>query len=143
MPKTALNNGCKFQVDLEYPKFLFEHHKDQPLAPEVIEITSSMLSEQVQEFFEKNNLKYSTQSRLAPNFYKKVKYVLHINNLKFYMEQGLVVDKIHRGVKFIQSEWLKSYVELNTQKRMQASSDFEKDFFKLLVSLNFLKNYMF
>ena len=93
-----------------------------------------MLSEQVQEFCEKNNLKYSTQSRLAPNFYKKVKYVLHINNLKFYMEQSLVVDKINRGVEFIQSEWLKSYVELNTQKRMQASSDFEKDFFKVYFS---------
>ena len=112
---------------------MFEHHKDQPLAPEVIEITDSMLNQEIKEYFEKNKLKYTTQSRLAPNFYKKVKYVVHISNLKFYMEQGLIIDKIHRGVKFIQSKWLKPYIDLNVRKRMIAESDFEKEFFKLLV----------
>ena len=92
-----------------------------------------MLSEEVKDFYKNNNIRYSTQKRLAPNFYSKTKYVVHISNLKFYMEQGLVIDKIHRGVKFIQTKWLKPYIDLNVQKRMAAESDFEKDFFKLLV----------
>ena len=108
------------------------------MAPDVLEITHSMLSEEVKDFYKNNNIRYSTQKRLAPNFYSKTKYVVHISNLKFYMEQGLLVNKIRRGIKFIQSEWLKPYIELNTRKRMEATSDFEKDFFKLLVSCKIL-----
>ena len=122
------------QVDLEYPSYLYDEHKDQPLAPEVLEITEDMLCDHAKNFLEQYNIKYCTQTRLTQNFYKKTKYVVHISNLKFYLDQGLVLDKIHRGVKFIQTKWLKPYIELNTRKRVNATSDFEKSFFKLLVN---------
>ena len=35
-------------------------------------------------------------------------------------------------MEFKQEAWLKSYIEFNTNKRKAATSDFEKDFFKLL-----------
>ena len=123
-----------FQVDLLYPKHLFEQHKDQPLAPELLEIRNEMLGEDAQEFLNKHGCKFTAQKRLAPNFLPKKNYVVHISNLKFYMEQGLILEKVHRGVSFYQSNWLEPYITLNTNKRMQATSDFEKSFFKLLVS---------
>ena len=44
-----------------------------------------------------------TSEKLIPNLMTKDKYILHYKNLKFYMEQGLVLETIHRGMKFKQS----------------------------------------
>ena len=44
------------------------------------------------------------------------------------------VVNIHRVLKFWQSNWLKKFVEYNTEKRMHAVNDFEKDFFELMVN---------
>ena len=42
------------------------------------------------------------------------------------------VSKVHRVLEFDQSPWMAPYIEMNTELRKQAQSDFEKDFFKLM-----------
>ena len=52
--------------------------------------------------------------------------------LKFYVKQGMVVDKIHEIISFKQSNWLEKYINFNTQKRNKSKNDFEKAIYKLL-----------
>lgn len=122
------------EVDLSYPAYLHDKHKDFPLAPENLMITREMLSPEMKEFLDTTGVKFTAQKRLTQNFLPKKKYILHINNLIMYLKEGMVLDTIHRGIKFHQSAWMKSYIEANTELRINASSKFEKDLFKLLVS---------
>ena len=77
-------------------------------------------------------IKDETVEKLILNLKDKEKYGVHIRLLKFYLEQGLVLKEIHRVLRFKQSCWLQPYVMFNTEKRKQCSTDFEKDFFKLM-----------
>ena len=44
------------------------------------------------------------------------------------------LTKIHRVLQFKQSDWMKKYVDFSTKKRMCATNDFEKHFFRLMIN---------
>ena len=126
------DTGYFLEVDLEYPKELHDLHSDYPLAPEKMLISHEMLSPYQQQLKEDLGYKPARVEKLVPNLWNKEKYIIHYRNLKFYLAQGLKLQKIHRVLQFKQDAWLKSYIQHNTQLRAAAKNDFEKDFFKLL-----------
>ena len=69
----------------------------------------------------------------------KDKYVVHIKALKQVLNHGLILKKVHRVIKLNQRAWLKPCIDMNTKKRMDAKTEFEKDFFKLMINC-FWKN---
>ena len=69
--------------------------------------------------------------KLIPNFRNKINYVVHYRNLQLYLPLGMKLTKIHRVLEFKQSDWMKKYIGFNTEKRMNAANDFQKDFFKI------------
>jgi uncharacterized protein YeeX (DUF496 family) len=105
--------GYILEVDLSYPKELHDFHSDLPLAPE-------------------NKIGNEKLRKLMTNLYDKEKYVLHYTTLKMYLKMGLKLEKIHKVLEFDQSDWLKVYIDFNTDLRTKATNDLEKDFLKLM-----------
>ena len=104
---------CILEVDLEYPEELHDLHNDYPLCPERVECDKGV-------------------KKLIPNLRHKNNYVIHYKNLMQCLRLGMKLKKIHRGIKFIESAFLKPYIDKNTSLRTQAKNNFEKDFFKLM-----------
>ena len=104
---------CILEVDLEYPENLHDLHNDYPFCPERVECKNGV-------------------EKLIPNLRNKTKYVIHYKNLIQCLKAGMKLTKIHKGIKFIESDWMRPYIEMNTNLRTKAKNNFEKDFFKLM-----------
>ena len=119
--------GYISEVGFEYPSELHELHNNYPLAPEKPEISQNMLSKYCLSIANK----YGTKI--------KSKYVAQYRNLQLYLSLGMKLTKVHRILKFKQSDWLKKHIDFNTDKRKNAANSFEKNCFKLMTNSVFVK----
>ena len=126
--------GYFLEVDLEYPDGLHELHNDFPLAPKKCAVFSDMLSKYCKKIADKCEIKFGDVKKLISNLSNKTNYVVHYRNLQLYLSLGMKLTKIHRVLKFKQSDWMKNYIDFNTEKKLNAANDFEKDFFKLMIN---------
>ena len=103
-----------YEVDLRYPEKFHDDHNDFPLVPEVLTPLSSK------------------HPKLIPHLGSRKNYVVSCHNLHYYKSKGIVIEKIHKVLKYRQKAWLEEYIKHNTKLRAQAKNEFEKDFFKLM-----------
>ena len=79
--------------------------------------------------------------KLVANLHDKIEYFIQIRNLRQASNHGLVLENVHRVIKFNQKACVKSksYIEMNTELRKKAKNDFKKVFFKLINNSVFWK----
>ena len=104
------DKGYLLDVDVQYPKHL--DHSDFPFLAERMNINGV--------------------TKLVPNMLDKKNYVVHYKTLRQALDHGLILIKVNRVLEFDQKPWLKSYIDLNTNLRTKATSDFENNFYKLM-----------
>jgi hypothetical protein len=121
--------GAHLCVDVEYPDEIHDEHADFPLLPESREVVYDELSPH-----SKNQApaKYVPCRKLVPNLNNKTEYWIHYRNLKYAIEKGLKITKVHKVIEYKQEAWMKRYIDFNTSMRAAAKNDFEKDMFKLM-----------
>ena len=113
---------------------LHELRNDYPLAPEKLAVSNDMLSKYCKKIADRYVIKVDDVKKIIPNLDNKTNYVVHYRNLQLYLPLGMKVTKIHRVLECKQSDWMKKYMDFNTEKRMNATNDFEKDFLKLMIN---------
>ena len=80
-------NSEKGKVDIEYPENIHKLHSDLPFLLE--------------------RMKINKCSKLTCTVQNKENYVIHIRALKQALNNGLILKKVHRVIKFNQEAWLK------------------------------------
>ena len=83
-------------VDLKYSDELHVLHNDYPLAPEKLD-----------------EIKVGNVEKLIPNLGNKTNYVVHYKNIQLFLSLGMKLTKIHRVLRFKQSDWMKEYIDFN------------------------------
>lgn len=113
--------GYILEVDMIYPDHLHTLHSDLPFAAE------------------KFISPVGNSPKLIANLYDKYSYIIHYVHLKECIKNGLILRNIHRVIRFRQDNYLKRYIDLNTELRKTSTNEFEKDFFKLMNNAIFGK----
>ncbi|MCU7846334.1 MAG: hypothetical protein KZQ93_21065, partial [Candidatus Thiodiazotropha sp. (ex Monitilora ramsayi)] len=125
--------GYILEVDLQYPEELHETHNAYPLAPERMVVQKEWMSEYQHNLISNGDgVAPAEVEKLVPNLRDKDRYVLHYRTLQLYLSLGLRLKRIHRALRFEQRPWMEPYIRMNTELRKRASSDFEKDLYKLM-----------
>ena len=91
---------CVAEVDLKYTKEIHELHNNYTLAPDKMEIKAKMLLKYQAIIADLFNIPIGNVKKLVTNVFDKEKY---------------------------QSQWLKTYVEFNTQKTIETEKNGDKD----------------
>ena len=90
-----------------------------------MKVTKEMVSDyskNVWSHYNNGELKDEATPKLVLSLYDKEKYVVHIRNLKYYLEKGLKLIKIHRCIKFSQKNGLNlilNSISLKGHRRQQ------------------------
>ena len=136
--------GYAFEVDLFYPKKYHARDDQFPLAPYTGTVKFEDLSPFNKRLLKKHcprdykKRKYESTKLLA-TFYTRRKYVVLLDNLKYYLQKGLKLIKIRRAIKFTQKDFLNEFITKITKLRSEALTDFELRLFKLFANSTFGK----
>ena len=81
------------------------------------------MSNYCKKIVDEYGIKVGNIKKLIPNLGNKTNYVVSCRNLQLYLSLGMKLTKIHRVLKFKQSDWMKEYIDFNTE-----------DYFKLMIN---------
>ena len=103
------DEGYFLEVDIKYPKKLFDSHKDLQFLPD-----------------KKKKKKIEKVEKLICTIEDKEKYAIHIRALKQALNYGLKLKEVDRVIKFDQEAWLKLYIDMNTKLRKKEKNILKK-----------------
>ena len=142
--KRLLNERIPFLIecDLQYPDKVKLNSKNFPFLPinrvikyeELSDYQRNLLLNKIKssDSMQEGEKLMGKEKKLILDFYDKERYVIHHRMLKFYLRKGIIVTKVHKIITFDESDWLKKYINFNTQQRTLAKTDFEKNIWKLM-----------
>ena len=74
-------------------------------------------------------MKINNSKKLVCSVYNKKNYVIHMRSLKQALDHGIILTMVHKVISFRQEEWLKPYIDMNTELRKHAKNESDNEFF--------------
>ncbi|CAG8625073.1 9444_t:CDS:1, partial [Paraglomus occultum] len=125
--------GYFLNIKAHFPKNTHDYLNDLPPAVDNIVVKRDWLSPYNKKLVhELDGDQFSETKKLVPHLGKREDYVIHYQELQYYVKLGMVVDEVTEILSFKQTNWLAPYIDFNTKLRQKSVNDFEKDFFKLM-----------
>ena len=126
---------------MEYPPELHDRADDYPLAPEVMTIEPEITG------VKQHNLRAQYFGAACPfsrklicSFLPKKHYVVLGQLLRFNLDRGMRLVKVHRAIRFNSSPLVAGYIANNTEKRkLFKHDDVKKAFYKLMNNAQYGK----
>ena len=119
--------GYILSVNVKYPESLHNYHTWLPFLPE-------------KRIPPPNSSKHC---KLLACLNDKKDYVIHYVVLKQALQNGLILEKVNRGIKFLQKPYMKTFMEKCGELRKEAKNDpFKSATIKLIANANFGVNLM-
>lgn len=144
------NIGMCYCVDMYFPDEVKQKTDLYPFAPEHRKIYSEYFQDlenkQYTPFLEhwsKENEgeKMISFTGLVCTLYPKEKYNVHWRTLRFYLDHGVKVTKVHFAVTFEEGDYLKGYIRKNIEIRNTRKDELGKTLYKLLGNAIYGKTY--
>ena len=88
-----------------------------------------MLTKYGRDIADRYGIKVGGVNKLFPNLNNKTRCVAHYTNLQLYFSLGIKLHSFHKILEFKKIDWLKKYIEFNTDKRKNTVNSFKKRFF--------------
>jgi hypothetical protein len=134
--KANAKRGYFLNIKAHFPPKTHDYLNDLPPAVENMAVGKNMLCPYTMKLV--NDLdggRFSATEKLVPHLGPRKDYVIHYQELQYYIELGMVVDEVSEILSFDQTNWLAPYIAFNTEKRNEAKkagNTFLSDFFKLM-----------
>lgn len=131
------SEGFFIECDISFSKEAKSRLAGYPPAPIHKEISEGDLSAFARGLLEESKTKLTPATKLCLTLEDKIGYVTHSQNLEYYSRIGATVKNIKKVLRFEQSDFLKRWVDLNTEGRNAAQlegNEVLKNFYKLVVN---------
>ena len=128
------DKGYIFSVDIKIPENLHDYFNGYTPLPVNKIIKKSELSE-----WQQKDYKESKVTKLCCSLDDRKDYVVNYRMLKLALSLGYELVNVNKCLEYKQKPYLKTYIDLNTNLRTKATSEFEKDFYKLMNNSAFGK----
>ena len=113
------------EVDLDYP--------------DKLHVLARCMSSYSKNTADRYGIKVGDVKQLISNLGKRTNYMLHYRSLQLYLSLRMKLTNIRKMLKFKHTDWIKKYIDFNTEKRTNTANSFEKDFFKLMLIVSMAK----
>ena len=110
------------------------------MCPENIEIGEEDVSEYTRQLAATCNIKLRPTKKLCLTLKDKKRYTVHYSTLKCYISNGVVLERVHKVLSFCQSLWLHDFMKFTTDKRRNATNEFDKMLYKSVANNVFGKS---
>ena len=124
------DTGYILVCDLECPEDKHDKFDAFPLCPENITVGVDNVSPYTRELAAACNMNLRASKKLCLTLSPKKNYAVHYLTLQSYLRHGMVLSHIHKVISFRQSLWLQEFMKFTTEKRRNATNEFDNMLYK-------------